>query len=981
MSMSNETWIDYREYEMKQDPKSWKISNMKIWCDEKTSYLNQKYVQILNLSKNAKKILENLNVENFPKVFVISIDFDEEIDELLELIADKFTNRPVLVEVKEELFLHYYTKRENEFKIVESDSYMKFTAEIFISNLKTSIIEAEFSDIVNFFGNDLFLNHCLALDADDDFCFRLLNLFDDHFTPKTLSEILLPVIKLQKFNFFLAFFNVFDPLHINEVNQPSDPKLYKILDHLMQTGQIKEFKVALKCLCSFLSLNDIRSLMYTSKTHKAFYELLKNSKLMYEIHEEKDVSEFAAVFGFTDLFLTTLKSRNSSPDVISSFIQRFNEKNDLNSELKIQKLLIELLSNERFPIYPIFRDKFAFEIVSWGFESNLKFLYSKIIEIYTKNDVIDFSKAILSKVISNNPKIDSVIFAWKIFKKNFTRKRLKFFIESYLDDFLSTAVQDAKSQEIFEFIWMKIKSLIVDDVKMKEFLLSSDIDDSNFLISSTSNERTFYFVLEKVYCEHFKLKEFIYETNTSNENFFQKLIQRCSTPMVEFASNLLKNRLSSEDFKEFLLTKGSNGKNIFHFASESLTDVDSLKFLSNLIKSNFDIEKLRKMLSEGHNLPCHYAFEENFHEPKVIVNFVSLYEEIFSFAELQKILSVNKLCQLYISHNFFAMSRNCFNVRIVKKLLTKYFDPMVSFFFELHDLMMAESELYIDLIMFWENIEKKHDVVHFLVYEVKIFNIFAEFIVSKPKFEYLCQKIELFVQDGKKLKEILLAYDECEVNALNITTESNYIKKDSFTFLFTEIYCKYLKLDEFIYKKNSQGDNFFHQLTKLGSSSFIELVVAQIKAELPKNKFEEFLRLRNDTDENFLQLSVKGFYHYENSNFEETKKKLNFAKNLILNELNCESFREMLLEKDENGHNLFHLILRKCTKIEIFRFCASTYMENFSYKEVHAIIQEANDKKFFDDETIEDCHKIILRIHNKMVVLEDCNISSLFEEF
>ena len=129
-------------------------------------------------------------------------------------------------------------------------------------------------------------------------------------------------------------------------------------------------------------------------------------------------------------------------------------------------------------------------------------------------------------------------------------------------------------------------------------------------------------------------------------NFYQKLIQKGSPSAVEFASNLLKNRLSSEDFKDFLLIKGSNGKNILHFAAENTIVEDSLNFLANLVESELGIEELKKMLTERceQDLPCLRAFDNNNY--KIIVDFVSLYEAKFSFAEIQKIFRQNRILRV-----------------------------------------------------------------------------------------------------------------------------------------------------------------------------------------------------------------------------------------------------------------------------------------------------------------------------------------------
>ena len=99
--------------------------------------------------------------------------------------------------------------------------------------------------------------------------------------------------------------------------------------------------------------------------------------------------------------------------------------------------------------------------------------------------------------------------------------------------------------------------------------------------------------------------------------------------------------------------------------------------------------------------------------------------------------------------------------------MRKYFDPMVSYFFELTDLMTSENfrisdhkgDSCEDLINFWLTIANKKEVLEFLIYEINILNIFAEFSTSLIKFKFLWYKIEEFVQDKERMREILLIKD------------------------------------------------------------------------------------------------------------------------------------------------------------------------------------------------------------------------------
>lgn len=106
--------------------------------------------QIISIPKNAKKILRDFIVENFPKVFVILLEINEEIDEILKLINEKFANRPLLVQVKSDNLFNFYMNRGIEFKKVENtkfDENSNVFAEMLLSNAKKSLIETETSQL------------------------------------------------------------------------------------------------------------------------------------------------------------------------------------------------------------------------------------------------------------------------------------------------------------------------------------------------------------------------------------------------------------------------------------------------------------------------------------------------------------------------------------------------------------------------------------------------------------------------------------------------------------------------------------------------------------------------------------------------------------------------------------------------------------------------------------------------------------------
>lgn len=300
-------------------PDNWKIMPDKIHeisCDDSS---NDK-AQILIFHKTSRNFVQSLKVENFPRVFVILIDFEEEIDEFLELIAEKFTNRALLVQIKNENSLNFYIKRENSIKKVESATVDTKTAESYLSNLKTSIIEANFSQFTSNFDKSR-LSHCQAIESDDDFYFRLLNLFDDNFSVEMQCKIFLSVIKSDNFNFFLAFLNIFELQGIYEPGSDDllhdlTEKLEKVLCQLILKQDVENFKSTIKYLSSFKLFSyqnsniyqDILELVVKCELIK-FYELLKNEQICYKDGMHDHVLEFAAKFCLEETFKDILKTQ------------------------------------------------------------------------------------------------------------------------------------------------------------------------------------------------------------------------------------------------------------------------------------------------------------------------------------------------------------------------------------------------------------------------------------------------------------------------------------------------------------------------------------------------------------------------------------------------------------------------------------------------------------------------------------------------
>lgn len=198
-----------------KDPKKWKICSKKILTVENEINSIKRKVQILNVPKNARNLLKDLNDKNFPNVFVILINFNGQIDKILGLTAQKFINRPLILQVKS---LNFYIKRDIKFENVKLGSTETYKAENLLKTLSASLIDANFTQL-NSLLSGINLSHgiyCLALSSYDLVLFRLLNLYNTNFSSELRADLLIFSIKSGYFDYFLAFFGVFDASQISD---------------------------------------------------------------------------------------------------------------------------------------------------------------------------------------------------------------------------------------------------------------------------------------------------------------------------------------------------------------------------------------------------------------------------------------------------------------------------------------------------------------------------------------------------------------------------------------------------------------------------------------------------------------------------------------------------------------------------------------------------------------------------------------------
>lgn len=188
------------------------------------------------------------------------------------------------------------------------------------------------------------------------------------------------------------------------------------------------------------------------------------------------------------------------------------------------------------------------------------------------------------------------------------------------ENFLHHALNScAKSR----FIWNKIKDLFTDDDRKSLLLYKSNKYGSsgNVLLASFEHDNaTFYFLFEEVFCEYFKIKEFICETNGKGQHLMHKIAEKMSVSTFKLASRQL--------FQSHESISG-NYANTF---------VRILK----IIELNCEEDDMRKLLKNTDRLnltPIDYAFRNECFD--VLKIFYAIYDKFFNKTENKK-LHINR---------------------------------------------------------------------------------------------------------------------------------------------------------------------------------------------------------------------------------------------------------------------------------------------------------------------------------------------------
>lgn len=736
---------------------------------------------------------------------------------------------------------------------------------------------------------------------------------------------------------FPAFFDVFNAEQISQSQIEEALSLECIKNAFLVAIKIQNIEIA-KFLLNFSEklqiVFDCKLFMESLKfaiENEFFeiYDLLKNCNIILLDNEKIKILEYCGNECLCELFMFILKSFRGNilklcvgdaiKELSEVFINFFDSltltKNakrlamcSTSRELMIQEVIEELFRDEESTKMFIEKSTIFLAVTAHGLESNLKYLLGKMEKNLSNEQIRQLlfeNYTWFNLSLSMNTNLSSVKILWDFYTNIFTPEDLSKLIIQLegFDNLLQFTVWNDQPLEIIEFLWKNVQNVITDGDEIKNYLLAKNKFCSNILnlSTATAKQNCFEFLFEKIYCTFLEPKEFIFETSNC-DYFYQSLICKNSLPILKYATEQLKKRLSDAEFKDFIKTKSLNGLNVFHYAAMKRNNEEMLKFLACLIESELGIEEFRKMLSESDEedfLPLHIAIKRN-----NFSIFVKIYEKKFSKAEFKEFLKYKNLMSL--SQISYDAAENL----AIKNVLRKYSDPIVGYFLEFCELT--------DNLMpnYWKKIEEKTEVLKFLITD-RCFNIFhyaAEFTRHPKLLACILSKIKLSVQDDdSEFKKILLLKNTQGKNALALSTTLE-TSSDVFLYLFEKIYCNYFNLEEFIYECDNAGNNLFQNLAKKGTESMLKFVSNKLKEKLPLAEYKKYLKLKNEARQNFLHVAAK---------FNKSIKSVNFLFNLI----EKERAKKMLLETDENDLLPLHLAVAN-NEVDIFETLQKLYMEN-----------------------------------------------------
>lgn len=164
-------------------------------------------------------------------------------------------------------------------------------------------------------------------------------------------------------------------------------------------------------------------------------------------------------------------------------------------------------------------------------------------------------------------------------------------------------------------------------------LLLKNPQGANALFLS-QHEEIFNFLFENVYCENFKLEEFIFETANDGENLFYYLAKYGTASMLKKVSDKLMEELSYTKFMNLLKFKNKAQENIFHAAATQNKSAESLTFLLSELNKD-DVKKLLMENDENYLIPLQSVVMMN--RPDQFKILFKFYQNNFSEREVVSI--------------------------------------------------------------------------------------------------------------------------------------------------------------------------------------------------------------------------------------------------------------------------------------------------------------------------------------------------------
>jgi hypothetical protein len=411
-------------------------------------------------------------------------------------------------------------------------------------------------------------------------------------------------------------------------------------------------------------------------------------------------------------------------------------------------------------------------------------------------------------------------------------------------------------------------------------------------------------------------QSFLFEKREENLILFQKIAENLNGEILkEFLSktfSLFENLPSFDETLNYLI-EFSNNELIFNalldavqkFYGEKYFDDFLLKIHANL----FVFEFLAKN-ENFKNFKTFFLYQNSKRE--TILHFTILNSE--KFVKIIKVVKENASEEI---QKELIQIKNEKGENILKVSISKN-----EFFFK-NVFELAESSLKSEMKNFMH--EKDEDGQNILHYA-------ACFAKSKETFEVLWQKLGKFFDDEQKFKNYLKIKDRRGRNILFVSISKR--NKNSFFYIFEEIYYKIFNYEDFSYELDESGENFLHYLARFGSVSMLEFAFKKLEENLSPGELQNLIKIKSKVDQNNL------LHCAALQNTDESSVKFLFEKSEKL--LGKDEIKKMLNEPNGFKSFVIHLTI-EFNNSEICKLFAKIYKENFEKEEIKNIL----DKKDF----------------------------------